>query len=83
MRNKQGAQKAITAATPPVSDTFTVGTADGRVLAYSKGEVESVGGDGHTGLVSGLALGSDGTAFSIGFDDRVREIRGGKFSFPD
>jgi len=30
-------------------------------------------GEGHTNLVSGLSAGSDGTLYSSGFDDRVRE----------
>ena len=44
----QAPQKAITAAikTPSSASTFTVGTADGRVLAFSDA-YEYVGGDAH------------------------------------
>ncbi|KAL0959696.1 hypothetical protein HGRIS_011391 [Hohenbuehelia grisea] len=75
-----GAQKAITAATPASSGTFLAGTADGRVLSYSisTGEASNLDGDSHSTLVSGLAKSpSDEHLFSIGYDDRVREIDDG------
>lgn len=83
----QSPQKAITAAVrgPSASDTFIAGTADGRVFSYhtASQSVSCVEGEGHTNLVSGLSAGSDGTLYSSGFDDRVREISAndGAFSF--
>ncbi|KIY61197.1 WD40 repeat-like protein [Cylindrobasidium torrendii FP15055 ss-10] len=71
-------QKAVTAITPTKDDaTFLVGCADGRVLSYdiTKGESTSVSGDGHSSLVTSLAVASNGTVFSAGFDDKIREIQ--------
>ncbi len=51
--------------------------ADGRVLSYSiaSGESTSLKGEGHSNFVTALATSSaDGKVFSVGFDDRVREI---------
>lgn len=77
----QGPQKAITAAVPlPASastPTFLAGTADGRVLAFAEGAYAHVTGAGHAALVAGLAAAPDGTVFSAGFDDTVKEIEGG------
>ncbi|KIK68693.1 hypothetical protein GYMLUDRAFT_36180 [Collybiopsis luxurians FD-317 M1] len=75
----QGPQKSITAITPvPASiDTFLAGTADGRVLSYSKSTGESIHlqGINHNGLVTGIASSpKGGNVFSAGFDDCVREI---------
>ncbi|OCH86494.1 WD40 repeat-like protein [Obba rivulosa] len=69
-------QKAITAAVPILSEekTFLVGTADGRTLSFSGDEYSYVEGQGHSSLVSGLAPERDGTVFSIGFDDHLRQI---------
>ncbi|KAK7462716.1 WD40 repeat-like protein [Stygiomarasmius scandens] len=69
-------QKAITAISPLSSGTFIAGTADGRVLSYStsSGESTLLDGDCHTSLVTGLAPSPDGKIYSIGWDDRVREI---------
>jgi len=82
---KQSPQKAITAAVRGPSDTFIAGTADGRVFSYQTASqsVSCVEGEAHTNLVSGLSAGSDGTLYSSGFDDRVREISAndGAFSF--
>ncbi len=59
-----------------------MGNADGRVLAYSTSTHEAalVAGDGHTSLVSGLTPDTGGQLYSIGYDDRVREIHANKFS---
>ncbi|THH00974.1 hypothetical protein EW026_g1639 [Hermanssonia centrifuga] len=71
----QGPSKPITAAVPASSSgTFIEGVADGRVLAHSGSEYSYLDGPGHTNLVSGLAVASDGKVFSAGYDDTVREI---------
>ncbi|KAK0192588.1 quinon protein alcohol dehydrogenase-like superfamily [Armillaria mellea] len=70
-------QKAITAITPSSAGTFLAGSADGRVLSYSiaAGESASLKGEGHSNFVTALATSlTDGKVFSVGFDDRVREI---------
>ncbi|KII87874.1 hypothetical protein PLICRDRAFT_42397 [Plicaturopsis crispa FD-325 SS-3] len=76
-----GPQKAITAAVPLDKGTFLAGTADGRVLSFTAatGEASTLGGESHSNLVSGLASLS-GKAFSVGFDDRIREIDGSAFT---
>ncbi|KAI0266522.1 WD40 repeat-like protein [Gloeopeniophorella convolvens] len=77
-----GSQKAVTSAAPAASDTFLVGSADGRILAYDAGgDATPVTGAGHTNLVSALvAAPSSGKVFSAGFDDRVREVDGNSFT---
>ncbi|KAF8259995.1 WD40-repeat-containing domain protein [Lactarius quietus] len=78
-----GPQKAVTAAaiSTTASETFFVGSADGRVLSYdSTGTASPLAGQGHTNLVSGLASTPDGRVFSTGFDDRVREVEGSGFT---
>jgi len=40
-----------------------------------------VNGDGHTNLVSGLAGADGGRAWSVGFDDKIREITANGFSW--
>ena len=80
----QGPQKAITAAaiSTTASETFFVGSADGRVLSYdSTGTASTLAGQGHTNLVSGLASMPDGNVFSTGYDDRVREVEGSHFTY--
>ncbi|TFY60252.1 hypothetical protein EVG20_g7485 [Dentipellis fragilis] len=76
-----GPQRGITSATAASSETFVVGTADGRVLSYDAAGVASVvGGEGHSTFVSSIAAGADGKLFSSGFDDRVREVDGHAFT---
>ncbi|KAJ6627956.1 WD40-repeat-containing domain protein [Mycena sp. CBHHK59/15] len=77
-----GPQKSITATAPSGTGTFVIGTADGRVVEYSvaSGEAAAVPGDGHTSIVVGMAAASDGKIFSAGYDDRVREIGGARFT---
>ncbi|PSR70597.1 hypothetical protein PHLCEN_2v13535 [Hermanssonia centrifuga] len=71
----QGPSKPITAAVQASSSgTFIEGVADGRVLAHSGSEYSYLDGPGHTNLVSGIAVASDGKVFSAGYDDTVREI---------
>lgn len=67
---------------PSSSDTFLAGLADGRVLSFSAslGEASSIEGQGHSNLVSGMAPAGGGKAFSVGFDDRIREIDGKSFT---
>ena len=74
---QQGPQKAITAGikTPSDASTFTVGTADGRVLAFTDA-YEYVDGDAHASLVAGLSSSPAGAVHSVGIDDRLREIDG-------
>ncbi|KAH9171396.1 WD40 repeat-like protein [Lactarius sanguifluus] len=79
-----GPQKAVTAATisTTASETFFVGSADGRVLSYdSTGTASPLAGQGHTNLVSALASAPDGRVFSTGYDDRVREVEGSQFTY--
>lgn len=60
------------------------GTTDGRVYAYSESKKAStlVGGTAHSNHVSGLTTSAkDGKAYSIGFDDHVREISGDGSTF--
>jgi WD40 repeat protein len=83
MKVLYGPQKAITAAaiSTTASETFFVGSADGRVLSCdSTGTVSPLAGQGHTNLVSGLASMPDGRVFSTGYDDRVREVEGSHFT---
>ncbi|KAF5389602.1 hypothetical protein D9757_004234 [Collybiopsis confluens] len=73
----QGPQKPITSIAPASADTFLAGTADGRVLSYSKsaGESRYLRGINHSNLVTSLAsTPNEGNIFSAGFDDCVREI---------
>ncbi|KAF5379228.1 hypothetical protein D9615_005866 [Tricholomella constricta] len=70
-------QKSITATAPAGGNTFLGGTADGRLLSFStsKGDSEHIPGAGHSNLISGLASNpEDHHVFSIGYDDRVREV---------
>jgi hypothetical protein len=52
------------------------------VLSYdSTGEAAPLTGQGHTNLVSGLIGTPDGRVFTAGYDDRVREVEGGNFTY--
>ncbi|PBK89799.1 WD40 repeat-like protein, partial [Armillaria gallica] len=76
-RTSTAPQKTITTVSPSSAGTFLAGSADGRVLSYSiaSGESTSLKGEGHSNFVTALAASSaDGKVFSVGFDDRVREI---------
>ena len=51
------------------------------MLSFSAtGEASHVGGDGHLSLVTSLSSSKDGRVFSVGFDDRLREIDGPTFT---
>jgi WD40 repeat protein len=56
--------------------TFIAGTADGRVYSYSVADGRSsvLGGQGHPAFLTGIAAASSDVAYSIGYDDHVREI---------
>ena len=58
-----------------------MGTADGRVLAYTDGAYEYVGGDAHKSLVAGLASAPSGGLHSVGVDDCLREIDGKSYTY--
>ncbi|KZT65291.1 WD40 repeat-like protein [Daedalea quercina L-15889] len=78
-----GPQKSVTAAVPlPSPTTFLAGTADGRILSFSDNTYSHLGGEGHAALVSGLASAPDGKVYSVGFDDKVKEIEGGSSFVP-
>ncbi|KAF5310738.1 hypothetical protein D9619_007892 [Psilocybe cf. subviscida] len=68
-------QISVTAVAPSSPSTFIAGTTDGRVYSYDSATFAStsLSGEGHSNNVSGLASG-DGKVYSIGYDDRVREI---------
>ncbi|GLB42129.1 putative WD domain, G-beta repeat [Lyophyllum shimeji] len=88
-------QKAITAMAPVDDKTFLGGTADGRVYSFTTSlapqkavstttlndESRHIAGAGHSNFVSGLASNTrDHNIYSIGYDDRVREIDAGSGS---
>lgn len=60
----------------PAASTFYAGSYDGRIISGSidTGIMENVNGDGHTNLVSGLTGAEGGRAWSVGYDDKIREI---------
>ncbi|KAF9226006.1 WD40 repeat-like protein [Gyrodon lividus] len=73
----QAPQKSVTSAAPGPSTTFLAGSADGRVFQYDTGpEAGSVkvGGEGHTNLVSAMTGSAGGKFYSVGFDDKLREV---------
>ena len=42
--------------------------------------MDNVDGDGHTNLVSGLTGADGGRAWSVGYDDKIREITANGFA---
>ncbi|KXN81676.1 hypothetical protein AN958_03923 [Leucoagaricus sp. SymC.cos] len=75
-------QGAINAIAPVSSDTFLTGTASGRVYSYSMAEGDSapVAGTGHSTYVAGLAKSPlEDKIYSVGWDDKIREISGDSF----
>lgn len=55
--------------------TFLAGTADGRVFSYSSEESTLLAGEGHPSVITGITASPEGDkAYSIGYDDHVREI---------
>ena len=83
----QAPQRSINVITPTKgasSGTFLAGTADGRVYAYSESSKGTtlVEGKSHSNNVSGIVMSPvDGTVYSIGFDDHVREISADGLTF--
>ncbi|TDL25119.1 WD40 repeat-like protein [Rickenella mellea] len=70
----KGPQKAITAGSLTSSGTFLTGSADGRIMSFSEtSEADSLDGEGHSNLVVDITSSKDLT-YSVGFDDRLREI---------
>lgn len=70
-------QKAINSIIATTNDTFLAGTADGRVYNYSLSKEDSslLRGEGHPSFITGLAQAPNASsAYSIGYDDQVREI---------
>ncbi|KAF6764248.1 WD-repeat-containing protein [Ephemerocybe angulata] len=70
-------QKAVTSIISTKDDTFFAGSADGRVYSYSitKEDSSQVGGEGHPAVVTGIAASpSSDLAYSVGYDDHVREL---------
>ena len=43
--------------------------------------MENLDGDGHTNLVSGLTGADGGRAWSVGYDDKIREITANGFTW--
>ncbi|TFK21147.1 WD40 repeat-like protein [Coprinopsis marcescibilis] len=70
-------QTSITSFIPAKEDTFIAGTSDGRAFSYSTSDEQSavLQGPGHSAFVTGIAASSSGNvAYSIGYDDEVREL---------
>ncbi|KAF8342616.1 WD40 repeat-like protein [Cantharellus anzutake] len=80
-----GHQKTITSGTLSRDHTLFAGAYDGRVLAYGGSAADGpqpVGGRSHEGQI--VALASDGDrVFSVGFDDKLRELDPHKPGFAD
>ena len=62
-------------------NTFNVGSYTGRIISSSMdAEMENVNRGGHTNLVSGLTGADGGHAWSVGDDDKIREITANGFA---
>lgn len=77
-----GPSKGITAVgvSGDAEKTFWAGSFDGGVKSFKEnGEWTNVGGgEGHKGQVVGVAAGEAGAVWTAGWDDCVREIKGGE-----
>ncbi|ETN39097.1 uncharacterized protein HMPREF1541_05319 [Cyphellophora europaea CBS 101466] len=77
-----GHQKNVTALTSSsegAKPTLWTGSAEGRVCSWdtATGSAESIEGDGHTNIISGLAATSSGAhpqIYSVGWDDTLRTV---------
>lgn len=81
---QQGPTKPVTSSTViPSSSTFYAGSTDGKIVCGSvdTGVLENVIGDSHTNLVSGLTGAEGGLAWSVGYDDKIREITANGFAW--
>jgi WD40 repeat protein len=58
------------------SNTLWTGSSDGRVCSWDTaiGTGHIVGGAAHTNYVSGISISSDGTIYSVGWDDALRSL---------
>ncbi|KAJ2901752.1 putative WD repeat-containing protein C9G1.05 [Zalerion maritima] len=77
-----GHNKTITAMqTGKDGKAIWTGSFDGRVCAWdmSTGTADAITGEGHTGQVTAFAEGDGGEAFSVAWDDTIREIGKGAF----
>ncbi|KAH8832504.1 WD40-repeat-containing domain protein [Flagelloscypha sp. PMI_526] len=72
-------QKSITVGAVTESGTFIAGTADGRVYSIdaNAGSSSLISGNAHTNFVSGLATSAGNSIYTVGYDDKIREISGG------
>ena len=78
----QGPTKSLTASTLiPSASTFYTGSYEGRIISGSMetGVLQNVNGDGHTNLISGLTGAEGGRVWSVGYDDKIREITANGF----
>lgn len=57
------------------------GLSDGRVFSFSDSAYKRSDGPGHSNLVVSMTAAPDGTVFSAGYDDQVREISAGDANF--
>ncbi|KIK79322.1 hypothetical protein PAXRUDRAFT_36466 [Paxillus rubicundulus Ve08.2h10] len=73
----QAPQKSVSSAALGLSATFFAGSADGRVFQYdtaSESGSTGVCGESHTSLVSAMTASAGGKVYSVGFDDKLREV---------
>ena len=77
----QGPTKSVTASVLVLSvSTFYVGSYEGRIIDTSiVAGMENMKGDGHTNRGPGPTSADGGHAWSVGFDDKIREITANKF----
>jgi len=73
--------KPITAGTAVSPDTFTVGAGDGRILSFDSTGYSDVDGETHSTLVTGVTADPHGVVYTVGYDDRVRELEPGAKRF--
>lgn len=84
-----GHQKNITALTSsgePDSPTLWTGSYEGRLCSWdiASGDAETIEGDGHSNIISGLAAAPPGKhprVFSVGWDDSLRTVDIGAKTF--
>jgi len=84
-----GHQKNITALThsgESANATLWTGSYDGRLCAWdaSSGDAETIEGEGHTNIISGLAASSSTKhpqIYSVGWDDTLRTVDAGAKTF--
>jgi len=77
---------ALTVSGTQADPTLWTGDYDGRLCAWdvAKGTAESVEGDGHTNIISGLTATPSGRnphVYSVGWDDKIRTTDAGAKTF--